>query len=98
MLGTMRAEDVDTSTWPGAVLALGALALFVFLIVAVMATVQEFVKIRYKRASQEELHQLVQRYEQLASNTLDAQQRFANDVAELRARTSSIEQILRTVE
>ena len=98
MLGSMRAEDVDTSTWPGAVLALGALALFVFLIVAVMATVQEFVKIRYKRAAQEELHQLVQRYEQLASSTLDAQQRFANDVAELRARTSSIEQILRTVE
>ena len=40
----------------------------------------------------------MQRYEQLAANTLDAQQRFAADVSELRSRTSSIEQLLRTVE
>jgi hypothetical protein len=40
----------------------------------------------------------VSRYEQLAETTLDAQQRVAADVSELRSRTTSIEQILRTVE
>jgi hypothetical protein len=40
----------------------------------------------------------VKRYEQLAENTLDAQQRTAADVAELRSRAASIEQILRTAE
>jgi hypothetical protein len=42
--------------------------------------------------------QLVLRYEQLAETTLDAQSRVAADMSELRSRTTSIEQILRTVE
>jgi hypothetical protein len=50
-------------------------------------------------AGQEDaLRQLVGRYEQLAENTLDAQQRVAADVSELRSRAASIEQILSTVE
>lgn len=50
-------------------------------------------------AGQEDnLRQLVRRYEQLAENTLDAQRRVAVDASELRSRTTSIEQILRTVE
>jgi hypothetical protein len=47
---------------------------------------------------EDELRQLVDRYEQLAATTLDAQQRVAADVSELRSRATSIEQILRTVE
>ena len=47
---------------------------------------------------EDELRQLVARYEQLAETTLDAQQRVAADVSELRSRTTSIEQILRSVE
>ena len=47
---------------------------------------------------EEEMRQLITRYEQLAETTLDAQQRVAADVSELRSRTTSIEQILRTVE
>jgi pyrroline-5-carboxylate reductase len=46
----------------------------------------------------DDLRQLISRYEQLAEKTLDAQQRAAVDVAELRVRLASIEQILRTVE
>lgn len=50
-------------------------------------------------AGQEDaLRQLVGRYEQLAENTLDAQQRVAADVSKLRSRAASSEQILRTVE
>jgi flagellar basal body-associated protein FliL len=55
-------------------------------------------KAQIKAGQENDLRQLVGRYEQLAANTMDAQQRVAADVAELRARTASIEQILRTVE
>lgn len=88
----------DTTTWPGVVLLLGALGLATFLIMGLLATLHEFRKTKLKSESREELRQLVSRYEQLAENTLDAQQRTAADVAELRARAASIEQILRTVE
>jgi len=47
---------------------------------------------------EDDLRQLVHRYEQLSENTLDAQQRTATHVAELVSRTASIEKILRTVE
>jgi hypothetical protein len=44
------------------------------------------------------MRQLVDRYEQLAEKTMDAQQRIATDLSELRSRTAAVEQILRTVE
>jgi hypothetical protein len=55
-------------------------------------------KAHIKSGQEDALRQLVGRYEQLAESTLDAQQRIAADVSELRSRTSAIEQILRTVE
>ena len=55
-------------------------------------------KAQIKAGQENDLRQLVGRYEQLSANTMDAQQRVAADVAELRARTTSIEQILRSVE
>jgi ABC-type phosphate transport system auxiliary subunit len=63
-----------------------------------VASVLEFRKTRIVARQEEDLRQLVRRYEQLAENTLDAQQRVAADVAELRSRASSIEKILRTVD
>ena len=45
-----------------------------------------------------DLRQLVSRYEKMAENSLDAQQRVAADLSELRSRTVAIEQILRTVD
>ena len=55
-------------------------------------------KAQIKSGQEDALRQLVSRYEQLAENTLDAQQRMAADIAELRSRTTAVEQILRTVE
>ena len=55
-------------------------------------------KAQIKAGQEDGLRQLVTRYEQLAENTLDAQQRTAADVSELRTRTAAIEQLLRTVE
>ncbi|MEV0396898.1 hypothetical protein AB0I07_27755 [Polymorphospora rubra] len=73
--------------------------MFVFLIlVGAAATVLEHRKAKIATQQDEQLRQLVSRYEQLAERTLDAQQRTAADVSELRSRTASIEQILRTVE
>jgi hypothetical protein len=91
-------NDIDVNTWPGAILALGFLVVAAFLIIGAVASVLEFRKLRVHARQEEALRQLVTRYEQLAENTMDAQQRIAADVSELRSRATSIEQILRTVE
>ena len=89
---------MDTSTWPGAIAFVGVLIVGTVLILGAAATILEFRKTRVAADQDESMRQLVRRYEQLAENALDAQQRVAADVAELRSRTTSIEQILRTVE
>ncbi|WP_129666025.1 hypothetical protein [Phytoactinopolyspora endophytica] len=89
---------MDTITWPGAIVIVGVLVTAMFLIAASMATYLEKRKTNLEAEQEDELRQLVRRYEQLAENTLDAQQRVAADVSELRSRATSIEQILRTVE
>ena len=81
-------------TWPEA----GIMFVLVIAFGAVLSTILAFFKIRKAAQQEATLRQLVQRHEQLAASTMDAQQRTAADVAELRSRTASIEQILRTVE
>jgi hypothetical protein len=88
----------DGPTWPEAMIVLGVLLTISFLICLAVASVLEFRKTRFAARQEEDLRQLVRRYEQLAEYTLDAQQRVAADVAELRSRASSIEKILRTVD
>ena len=85
-------------SWPDAAavtaLALAAAALVGFAIAG-------FVQLRtskIKAGQEDNLRQLVRRYEHLAESTFDAQQRTATDLTEMRARTVAIEQILRTVE
>jgi hypothetical protein len=70
----------------------------IFLIGGAMATWLDLRKTKILAGQENDLRQLVHRYEQLAESTMDAQQRVATDVADLRTRTASIEQILRTVE
>jgi hypothetical protein len=86
------------TTWPDAVAFLGILLAVVVLIGIAVASFVDLRKARIVAGQDDELRQLVRRYEHLAETTLDAQQRVAADVSELRSRTSSIEQILRTVE
>jgi hypothetical protein len=86
------------NSWPETILILGSIFLTLLLLGGAAATVLEFRKSRIATQQDEDLRQLVRRYEQLAETTLDAQQRVAADVAELRSRTTAIEQILRTVE
>ena len=86
------------TTWPDAAMFIG---LVILIIVVVMGSVAAYVELRKAKLAatqQDDLRQLVTRYEHLAETTLDAQQRVAADVSELRSRTASIEQILRTVE
>ena len=93
----MNTVDSGT-TWPEAILILGIILAVLLLIGGAAATVLESRKMKVAAQQDADLRQLVGRYEQLAEKTLDAQQRTAADVSELRARTSSIEQILRTVD
>jgi ABC-type phosphate transport system auxiliary subunit len=89
---------MDNWTWPQVILILG-LALVGFMIfIGITSSLVEYRKVKVGTSQVEDLRQLVQRYEQLAEKTLDAQQRTAADVSELRSRAASIEQILRTVE
>ncbi|MGP3960815.1 hypothetical protein ACTWPT_32875 [Nonomuraea sp. 3N208] len=85
-------------SWPEAIFYLGVLVLVAFLIALVIVGTFETRKLKLQADQAEDLRQLVRRFEQLAESTLDAQQRAATDLAELRSRTASIEQILRTVE
>jgi hypothetical protein len=75
---------------------------FMFAIIFVIGIASSmFLELRKTRAlagQEDALRQLVNRYEQLAENSLDAQKRIAVDLSELRTRTAAIEQILRTVE
>ena len=87
-----------TLAWPEAVLII----FLVFMAVVVYGSAKDrrfkIRKAEITAGREEEMRQLISRYEQLAETTLDAQQRVAADVSELRSRTTSIEQILRTVE
>jgi hypothetical protein len=88
----------EVMTWPESIAFLGLLIFVMFILGASAATWLEFRKTKLVAAQEDALRQLVSRYEQLAETTLDAQQRVAADVSELRSRTTSIEQVLRTVE
>jgi ABC-type phosphate transport system auxiliary subunit len=94
----MSLSAIQTTTWPGAILTLGLVFLAVAVLGFLMATFVEFRKMKAAAGQEEALRQLVRRYEQLGENTLDAQQRVAADISEVRSRMASIEQILRTVE
>ncbi|GAB3846882.1 hypothetical protein ACFPIJ_40095 [Dactylosporangium cerinum] len=92
----LSAEDVIT--WPESVAFLGLLLAVLFLFGFSIASWLEYRKLKVTGIQQEDLRQLVSRYEKLAESSMDAQQRIATDVADLRTRTASIETILRTVE
>jgi len=85
-------------TWPQVILILGLGVLAFCVFVAIVSFIAEHQKQAVSAGQENDLRQLVQRYEQLAEKTLDAQQRTVADVSEMRSRLASIEQILRTVE
>jgi len=87
-----------TFTWPDAAAFLGILLAVTVLIGGAIAAFVELRKTKIVAGQEDDLRQLVRRYEHFAENALDTQQRMAADVSELRSRTASIEQILRTVE
>jgi hypothetical protein len=77
---------------------IGILIAVIVLVGGAMAAWVSLRKTQLVAAQENDLRQLVHRYEQLAESTMDAQQRVATEVTDLRTRTASIEQILRTVE
>ena len=87
-----------TISWPVAIIIIFVIFMAVVLYGGAKDRHFKLQKAQITADREQELRQLVTRYEQLAETTLDAQQRVAADVSELRSHTSSIEQILRTVE
>lgn len=94
----LSAEAAAGWTWPEVILILGLLFLAVAVGGGIYSGWLELRKIRMRAKQEDELSQLVRRYEQLAESALDVQRRVAADIAELRTRTAAVEQILRTVE
>jgi len=81
--------------------AVGFIGLAILLSVVIGGAMAAFVGLRkatIASGQEDELRQLVRRYEHLSENILDTQQRVAADMSELRTRTASVEQILRSVE
>lgn len=91
-------QPIVAISGPEAAVFIGMILAFIVLVGGALASFVDLRKARMAAGQEDELRQLIRRYEHLAENTLDAQQRTATDVAELRTRTSAIEQILRTVE
>lgn len=86
------------TTGPEAAVYIALIVAVLVLISAALAAFLDLRKTRMVAGQEDELRQLIVRYEHLAENSLDAQQRTATDLSELRTRTTAIEQILRTVE
>ena len=87
-----------TISWPVAIIIIFVIFMAVVLYGGAKDRRYKLQKAQITADREQDLRQLVTRYEQLAETTLDAQQRVAADVSELRSRATSIEQILRTVE
>ena len=87
-----------TISWPEAIIIIFVIFMAVVLYGGAKDRHYKLQKAQITADREQDLRQLVSRYEQLAETTLDAQQRVAADVSELHSRTTSIKQILRTVE
>ena len=87
-----------TPSWPEAAIFITMLLVGAMLLAGGVSAFLDMRRVRMKAGQDEEVRQLVGRYEHLASSTHDAQQRTATDIAELRTRVTSIEQILRSVD
>jgi hypothetical protein len=94
----MDLATVAAFTWADAAGFFGLLVFVMFLIAATMSFFLQLRKTKLRAAQEEDLRQVVRRYEHLAENTLDVQQRVAADMSELRSRMASVEKILRTVD
>jgi hypothetical protein len=93
----MQSSERREVSGPEVTAFIGLLTAGMFVVAASVGTFLELRKIKVTARQHDDLRQLVGRYEHLAENTLDAQQRAAADVADLRSRTAAIEQVLRSV-
>lgn len=91
-------DPLVATTGPEAAVFIGMIVFAIILISGAMAIFVDLRKTRMVAGQEDEMRQLIRRYEHLAENSLDSQQRTATDLSELRTRTTAIEQILRTVE
>jgi cbb3-type cytochrome oxidase subunit 3 len=94
----MDLATVAAFTWADAAGFFGLLVFVMFLIGATMSFFLQLRKTKLRAAQEEDLRQVVRRYEHFAENTLDVQQRVAADMSELRSRMALVEKILRTVD
>jgi hypothetical protein len=81
-----------------AIFGFGSIVLVFTTVLLLVRWYVDYRKTKMISGHEEHYRKLVDRYEQLASSTMDAQQRAATELADLRTRMASVEQILRTVD
>ncbi|MDQ1288078.1 MAG: hypothetical protein QG622_1643 [Actinomycetota bacterium] len=87
-----------TISWQETTLILGFLVVVLLCVVTLALSWLLFRRTKLEAGQASELRQLLDRFEQLAEDSLDLQKRTTADLTELKTRTDAIERILRTVE
>jgi len=83
--------------WTGVIFGMGVLTLGTIILVVVLVQVGPLLRARTEKKADSRYAELVQRYEQLATDLETQQRTTAEGVDELRTRTVEIERILRDV-
>jgi hypothetical protein len=89
---------MEDSDWTGVIFGMGVLILGTIILIVVLIVAERFYRARSQRRDADELTSLIERYEATATSTARIQESAANDLADVRARLSAIERILREVE
>jgi hypothetical protein len=93
-----NAADASGIDVTGIIFGLSTMIIATVIVLFLLKTYADYRKAKLTSDQDEKVRQLVNRYEQLAESTLDAQQRVATELTEVRGRVTNVEQFLRTVD
>lgn len=88
---------MDQDFWYGLIFGFGLFVLGTVILVVILTQIGAFSRARIARREQAHDQELIKRYEELAATSNQAQHAAATDLADIRARLQSIEQLLRDV-
>lgn len=84
--------------WTGVIFGMGVLILGTIILVVVLIVASSFAKAKITRHEEERLRDVVNKYEDLASQLRNHQDTLATDTADVRRRVVEIERILREID
>lgn len=91
-------NEQDTEFWYGLVFGFGGFALTAVVLVVILVQVGAFTRARMVRRDEARDQELIDKYEQLATQSQHAQESATTELAGMRQRLEAIERLLREVE